>query len=204
VTTPRRIGLFGGTFDPPHCAHLALARLALEVLALDELRWLPAGQPWQKAGRELAEGAHRVAMVRLLAAGEPRFVVDERELQRQGPSYTVDTVREVAQEAPGCQLFLVIGQDQYARFDTWREWPVLLAHVTLAVAAREGEAPSAPPALARVPHRLCRLALPAMPVSSSAVREALVCGEPVDGLTGGAVARYIARHHLYRRDAAAH
>ncbi|MEN9419596.1 MAG: nicotinate (nicotinamide) nucleotide adenylyltransferase [Pseudomonadota bacterium] len=204
MTTPRRIGLFGGTFDPPHLAHLALARLALDVLALDELRWLPAGQPWQKAGRELADGAHRVSMVRLLAAGEPRFVVDQRELQRQGPSYTVDTVREVAQEVPGCLLFLVIGQDQYARFDTWREWPVLLERLTLAVAAREGVAPAAPPALAGVPHRLCTLPLPAMPVSSSAVRAALRRGEPVDDLTGGAVARYIARHHLYRRDAAAH
>lgn len=204
MTTPRRIGLFGGTFDPPHLAHLALARLALEALALDELRWLPAGQPWQKAGRELAAGAHRAAMVRLLAADEPRFVVDERELRRQGPSYTVDTVREVVQEVPGCQLFLVIGQDQYARLDTWREWPALLEHLTLAVAAREGAAPAAPSALAGVPHRMCTLALPAMPVSSSAVRAALGRSEPVDDLTGGEVARYIARHHLYRRDAAAH
>ena len=205
MSGPRRIGLFGGTFDPPHLAHLALARLARDALGLDELRWIPAGQPWQKPGRRLAEGAHRVAMVQALLGAQPGFVVDRRELDRAGPSYTIDTVRELAREVPGAELFLVIGQDQYARFDTWREWPALLEAVTLAVAGREGVAPAAPPALAAMPHRLKALPLPAMPISSTAAREVIARGQDVAGLAGPEVARYIARHHLYAaKDAAAH
>lgn len=201
--TPR-IGLFGGTFDPPHLAHLALARVAQQVLELDELRWIPAGQPWQKAGRRLAAAEHRCAMVQALIAGEPRFVLDGRELQRSGPSYTVDTVRELAAEQPLAALFLVIGQDQYGRFDTWREWPALLGLVTLAVAAREGQEPQAPEALRGLAHRMQALPLPAMRVSSTAARAAAARGQGLAGLTGAEVARYIEHHHLYRKDAAAH
>ena len=194
---PRRIGLFGGSFDPPHLAHRALGELALAHLGLDELRWLPAGQPWQKAARTLAARGHRVAMLRLLLAGEPRFVIDERELDRAGPTYTVDTVREFAHQHPGAELLLVIGQDQYGRFDTWREWPELLRRVTLAVAGRDGTAPAPPPALAAEPHRVVALPLPAMPVSSTAARAAAAQGFRVDALVGPAVAGYIAEHRLY-------
>ncbi len=144
TAAPRRVGLFGGSFDPPHLAHRALGDLALSHLGLDELRWLPAGQPWQKAARVLAARAHRLAMLQLLLAGEPRFVIDERELDRAGPTYTIDTVREYAAEHPGTELLLVIGQDQYGRFDTWREWRELLERVTLAVAGRDGNSPAAP------------------------------------------------------------
>jgi nicotinate-nucleotide adenylyltransferase len=200
-----RIGLFGGTFDPPHRAHLALACVARDTLMLDELRWIPAGQPWQKSGRRLAEGAHRVAMVRALIGAEPGFVVDTRELDRPGPSYTLDTVREIAREVPRAELYLVIGQDQYARFDTWRGWPSLLEAATLAVAGREGLAPEPPPALAAVPHRVQALPLPAIRISSTAVREAVARGQDTAALAGHEVARYIARHHLYAaKDAAAH
>lgn len=205
MSQPRRIGLFGGTFDPPHRAHLALARLARETLALDELRWIPAGQPWQKSGRRLADGRHRVAMVHALIGDEPGFVVDTRELERAGPSYTLDTVREVAREVPAAELFLVIGQDQYARFDTWRQWRLLLDAVTLAVAGREGQVPAPPPALQALPHRMRALALPAMRISSTDVREAVARGEDAADLAGQEVARYIAHHHLYAaKDAAAH
>jgi nicotinate-nucleotide adenylyltransferase len=194
---PRRIGLFGGSFDPPHLAHRALADLALAQLRLDELRWLPAGQPWQKAARALAPRADRVAMLRLLMAGEPRFLLDERELERTGPSYTIDTVRELAAEHPGAELLLVIGQDQYGRFDTWREWRELLQRATLAVAGRDGAAPTPPAALAAQPHRLLALSLPAMPVSSTQIRTAAAQGLRVDALVGPVVAGYIDDQHLY-------
>jgi nicotinate-nucleotide adenylyltransferase len=195
---PARIGLLGGSFDPPHLAHLALARTALQALHLDELWWLPAGQPWQKVGRALADGTHRAAMVRLLVQDEPRFRLDARELDRPGPTFTVDTVRECRAERPDAAFFLILGQDQYGRLDTWREWPALLGEVTLAVAARSGQPPLPPPALAAHPHRLKVLPLPDMPESSTALREALTRGDEVSPMVGQAVAGYIARHHLYR------
>jgi nicotinate-nucleotide adenylyltransferase len=198
AAAPARIGLLGGSFDPPHLAHLALARTALQALHLDELWWLPAGQPWQKAGRALADGTHRAAMVRLLVQDEPRFRLDARELDRPGPTFTVDTVRECRAERPDAAFFLILGQDQYGRLDTWREWPALLGEVTLAVAARGGQPPLPPPALAAHPHRLEVLPLPDMPESSTALREALTRGDEVSPMVGQAVAGYIARHHLYR------
>jgi nicotinate-nucleotide adenylyltransferase len=198
AAAPARIGLLGGSFDPPHLAHLALARTALQALHLDELWWLPAGQPWQKAGRALADGTHRAAMVRLLVQDEPRFRLDARELDRPGPTFTVDTVRECRAERPDAAFFLILGQDQYGRLDTWREWPALLGEVTLAVAARSGQPPLPPPALAAHPHRLEVLPLPDMPESSTALREALTRGDEVSPMVGQAVAGYIARHHLYR------
>lgn len=198
ASRPARIGLLGGSFDPPHLAHLSLARTALQTLDLDELWWLPAGQPWQKAGRALEAGVHRSAMVRLLIQGEPRFRLDERELRRTGPTYTVDTVRECRAAHPEADFFLILGQDQYGRLDTWRDWPALLQDVTLAVAGRAGQVPAPPAALAGHPHRLEVLPLPDIPVSSSALREALARGDEVSLMVGEAVAGYIARHHLYR------
>ena len=193
-----RIGLLGGSFDPPHLAHLSLAQTALHSLQLDEVRWLPAGQPWQKAGREMAPGVHRAAMVRLLISGEPRFHLDECELHRPGATYTVDTVRDFRVQQPQADFFLILGQDQFGRLDTWRDWQGLLADVTLAVAARGGQRPAPPAALSKHPYRLEVLPLPDMPVSSTALRRALARGDDVSPMVGEAVAGYIAQHHLYR------
>ena len=192
-----RIGVLGGSFDPPHLAHLALARLALQALQLDELRWLPARAPWQKSERVMASGKHRAAMVRGMIGGEPRFVLDGRELRRHGPTYTIDTVRELCAEAPAVQWILVIGQDQYARFDSWRDWPELLARCTLAVAARAGQAPLAAPAVAAVPHKLIVLDLPRQDISASEIRARCAAGDDIALLVGAAVARYIDQHALY-------
>ncbi|MGE5117237.1 MAG: nicotinate-nucleotide adenylyltransferase [Betaproteobacteria bacterium] len=195
MSVPRRIGLFGGTFDPPHDAHLALARAALDQLGLDRLLWIPAGQPWQKTGvRALTDAAHRAAMVELAIAGEPRFVLERSELERPGPSYTLDTVRELRSREPGNEWFLIIGQDQYARLATWHGWRELLPLVTLAVAARAGAAPQADPALAALPHRMVPIVLAPMPHASTALRAGVA---PLASMVPLAVARYIDRHHLY-------
>ena len=201
---PVRIGLFGGSFDPPHLGHRALADTALQALALDELRWLPAGRPWQKSDRVLAAAEHRAAMVALAITGEPRFVLDERELHREGPSYTVDTAREIAAEQPGASLFLVIGQDQYARLHTWHAWRELLGLVTLAVAARDGQPPLPGAALMELRHRIEVLPMPRTDVSATLIRDRSATGDVPAALVAPAVAGYIARHHLYRKDAAAH
>lgn len=192
------VGLFGGSFDPPHLAHLSLARTALLQLGLAELRWVPAGQPWQKAGRPLAVPAHRLAMVQALVAGEPRFVVDPTELDRAGPSYTIDTVEALQSRFPQRRdWFLVIGQDQYARLASWHRWQDLLERLTLAVAARAGQAVTASPEVAAVPHRMVRLDMPGLEISSTLLREHCWRGEDITPMVGDGVARYIAQHRLY-------
>lgn len=195
----RRVGILGGSFDPPHRAHRALGEVATATLALDELRWLPALSPWQKAGRPMTDAAHRLAMLRLLIAGEPRWTIDERELRRAGPTYTIDSVRAMQAEAPDAHWTLVIGQDQYGRFDTWRDWRELLERLTLAVAARAGEPPTPPPALQSLPHRLIVLEMPRLDIAASDIRTRCAAGEPVHALVGEPIAGYIARHGLYRR-----
>ena len=191
-------GLFGGSFDPPHLAHLALARCALGELALDELVWLPARQSPHKGDRLPASGADRVAMLQRLTEGEPRFSIDARELGRDGPSFTVDTLRELHAAQPGTRWWLVIGQDQFARFDTWHDWRGILALAGLAVAARDGDPVHAAPGLAGVAHALRVLRMPPRPHSATAVRERAAAGLDVTALVGAPVARYIADHHLYR------
>jgi nicotinate-nucleotide adenylyltransferase len=198
MSTGRRIGVFGGSFDPPHLAHLALARVARDALALDEVLWLPAGQPWQKGGHTRASGVQRAAMLRLLTAGEPGFAVDPRELHRPGPSYTADTLRELAAEYPGAALFLVIGADQLARLDTWYDSGEITRLATLAVAAREGQAVQPPANWAGRTIAWRELPLPRIDISATEVRRCLAAGEPVSPLVGDAVAGYIDQQHLYR------
>ncbi len=192
-----RIGLLGGSFNPPHLAHLALGRTALQQLGLDELRWLPAGAPWQKAGRVMADGGHRAAMLAVLLAGEPRCVIDRRELERVGPTYTIDTVRELQAERPGVEWYLILGQDQYAQFHTWRDAPELLQRLTLAVAGRGGQAPQAPPALAGLPQRCVLLDMAPTDIAATDIRKRVAHGQTVTALVGERVASYIEQHQLY-------
>ncbi len=203
MTATARIGLLGGSFDPPHLAHLALGRVALQALALDELRWLPAGAPWQKAGRLLAPAEHRVAMLAALLADEARCVIDPRELHRAGPTFTIDTVRELQAETPDADWFLIIGQDQFARFDTWRDWRELMQGLTLAVAGRAGSAPVAPPAvaalLAQKTTHVVALDLPRQDIAASDIRARVAAGQPVAALVGERVAGYIGQHRLYQQ-----
>ncbi len=195
TTRPRRIGLFGGTFDPPHNAHVALASLALSELALDELRWIPTGQPWQKS-RQITPAAQREAMVRLAMEGEPRFMIERCEIKRQGPSFTLDTVRELRATKPGAEWLLIIGQDQYANLHTWRDWRDLLALVTLAVANR--------PVVAAQPHPDVHTAtqhvvpLYILYVAATDIRAPAAAGQDIIALVPAGVARYIEANHLYR------
>lgn len=191
----KRIGIFGGSFDPVHNAHLALAAVALEHLRLDELLWVPVGQPWQKA-RQLARGADRAAMVALAIAHELRYRLESCELLRVGASYTVDTVRELrAREA--ATWFLIIGQDQYAQFHTWHGWEELAEMVTLAVANRAGDAPHSNSEV-ESRARVIELPLPPTPVSATGVRLRVALGQSIADLVPASVASYIEQHGLYR------
>ncbi len=187
--------MFGGSFDPVHYAHLALARLALTELQLDELRWVPAGLPWQKA-RKLTPAAEREAMLRLAIADEPRFVLERCELDRPGPSYTLDTVRELQAATPKAHWFLVIGQDQYAGLHTWHGHAELLQRVTLAVAQRPGSVLVVDASVRAAP--MLPLPLPPMAVSATDIRARVAAGLDIDALVPPAIANYINQHGLYR------
>jgi nicotinate-nucleotide adenylyltransferase len=192
----RRVGIFGGSFDPVHHAHLALARVALEHLGLDQLLWIPVGQPWQKA-RQLARAADRAAMVALAIADEPRFTLESCELLRLGPSYTVDTVRELSARERA-EWFLVIGQDQFAQLHTWHGWRELVRGVTLAVANRAGAAPRSNPEVAAASGGVIELPLPPTSVSATGVRLRVALGQSIADMVPPDVARYIEEHRLYR------
>ncbi len=199
----KRIGVFGGAFDPPHNAHLALARCALDQLALDELHVIPTGQAWHKS-RELSPATHRLEMARL-AFGELRgTVIDEREIRRSGPSYTLDTLRELQQERPGAQLLLILGADQGVALPSWQGWQEILSIAIVSLAQRLD--PSRPDALfdpSKLPNlpagaRFARIDLPATDLSATDIRMQAAQGKDISDLVPPAVARYIDLHHLYR------
>ena len=194
----RRIGIFGGAFDPPHLAHVALAQAAVQQLRLDELRVFPTGQAWHKA-RSLTGATHRLAMATLAFSGVPNAVVDDRELRRSGPTYTVDTLRELRAAAPDATLLLVVGADQAEALHSWRESGEILRLATVAVAARARPDPNAPPFDAgRLPGgHFASVELPSMPVSATQIRALVAAGQDISHLVPPGVASYIDRHHLY-------
>ncbi len=192
----RRIGLFGGTFDPPHLGHLALAEWARVRLRLERVIFMPAGSPPHKRGRRLSEPAHRLAMTRLAVRGNAAFTVSDLEAQREGPSFTVDTLHALRARHPGARFYLLMGADSLADFPTWHE-PEAIAHLaTLVVAARP--VGTRPRARARAAGRVVRLDNPVLAISSSALRARSRAGLSMRYLVPDAVAAYIGRHALYR------
>ncbi|MDP2065645.1 MAG: nicotinate (nicotinamide) nucleotide adenylyltransferase [Burkholderiaceae bacterium] len=200
---PRRIGLFGGAFDPPHLAHAALVRAAMAQLHLDALHVLPTGQAWHKT-RTLSAAHHRLAMARLAFADPPGVVVDDREIRRPGPTYTIDTLRELQAAEPGASLVLVIGTDQAAALPRWRDWQEIVKIAIISVADRDQMTGAKGQFdLENVPGvRLQPLNLPAMPISATAIRDQIAAGpdglKRVAHLVAPGVARYIEHHHLYQ------
>ena len=196
---PRRIGLLGGAFDPPHLAHLALARAAVEQLHLDELRVIPTGQAWHKP-RPLTAAAHRLAMAELLFAELPQAVVDARETRRSGPTYTIDTLNELRTAAPTAAYFLIIGADQAQALKSWHAWQQILQSATICVADRplSTGARAEFDAKTAYPDRFFHLQMPAMALSATDIRAAISTHQNVTALVGESVARYIAAHHLYQ------
>lgn len=148
LTAPR-VGVFGGAFDPPHNAHVALVEAALAQLNLAELRIFPTGDAWHKQ-RALSAAEHRLAMARLAFGGFERTVVDARETLRAGPTYTLDTLRELQQEQPAAQLVLIMGADQAASLPRWHGWQEILAIAIVSVAYRAGATGSADPVGPRI------------------------------------------------------
>jgi nicotinate-nucleotide adenylyltransferase len=175
---------------------VALARAAVEQMQLDQLRVFPTGQAWHKS-HALTSPTHRLEMTQLAFGGLQRTVIDDRELRRPGPTYSIDTLRELKAEQPEAQLFLVMGEDQAVSLTRWREWEAILQLAIICVAARPLLATAADAGLpAQAELRLLRL--PPMPESATEVRGRVAHGERIAHLVAPAVARYIELHHLYQ------
>ena len=194
------IGLLGGSFDPVHRAHIDLARTALRALGLDAVWLMPAGAPWQRTPLA-ATAEHRRAMVALAIAAEDGLALCDIELNRTGPTYTVDSLRELRDLHPHAKFTLILGTDQLANFTTWKDWAEIVDMADLAVAPRPGSAWQAPPAVVAALHaRASEIrTIPMAPcdVSATHVRARLREGGAVDDLLPAGVARYIEEHHLY-------
>jgi nicotinate-nucleotide adenylyltransferase len=205
------IGVLGGTFDPIHYGHLRPAQEALQKLPLAELRFVPAGQPPHRPP-PVATSSQRLAMVELAIRGLPGFRVDDRELRRGGPSYTVLTLESLRAERGAAPLCLLIGMDQFRGFESWHRWQEIpdLAHIV--VLSRPGTVPGILPAWAqgrvaedgavmqRTPAgRLVFLGVSPQDISATRIRSALAKGDPVAGMLPDAVLEYIQVNHLYIR-----
>jgi nicotinate-nucleotide adenylyltransferase len=191
------IGVFGGTFDPPHIGHLALAEWARERLGLERVLFVPTGRPPHKRRADLSPARDRLAMTRIAVRGNPAFRVSTLELESDGPSYTVDTVRKLAARVAGRRLVLLIGADSLDDFATWHEPETILELATLAVAARPGAGRTGRSGVGRRA-KVLWLGNPGIDVSSSLVRARARAGHSVRYLVPDGVAAYIARRGLYR------
>jgi nicotinate-nucleotide adenylyltransferase len=202
-----RVGILGGTFDPIHVGHVAVARAARDELGLDEVLVVPAGMPPHKIGLPMAPAADRLAMVELAVAGEERLRASRVELDRPGPSWTIDTLTELrdAAWAAGDELepTLILSADAFAGLPSWHEPERLVRLARIAVAPRPGTAAptieALPAALRREAAGITILAGPNVDVSATDIRRRIAAGLPIDGLVAPPVAVYIEAHHLYRQ-----
>ncbi len=191
---PRRLGVFGGTFDPPHIGHLAVARQLVETDDLDEVVWMPARIPPHKPHRRIAPTGLRLEMVRAATDGVEGQVVSDLELAREGPSYTVDTLRALVSEYPEVDPVLILGADQFAGLSTWREPEEVARLARLWVLEREGENPrDVDLGVDWTSAHVSRV-----DVSSSEIRRYIQEGEPFRHLVPEGVAEVIEREGLYR------
>jgi nicotinate-nucleotide adenylyltransferase len=196
-----RIGILGGTFNPPHLGHVAAAEHALRQLGLERVLLMPACRPPHKAAGEDPGPAHRLAMCELAVAEIPDVEASAAEIERGGVSYTVDTLRALTARDPGLRPTLILGSDTACTLAGWHEPPALLGLAELAIAEREGDGrEQVMEALAGLhpAPRVRFMAMTPIGISSSRIRFLVAEGEPVEGLVGPAVAGYIAAHGLYR------
>ncbi len=202
---PRRIGILGGTFDPPHVGHLWLATLAADAIGLDRVLFMPAAQPPHKPGDVIASAADRLLMTRLAIAADESFDLTLIEMERSGPSYTIDSVVELrGLYGDDAELFLLMAADSLAQIDTWRQPDELLERIEWVVGPRPGVALPDRSALEdRFGENAARIHLldgPSLDVSSTAVRERVAAGHAIRYLVPRGVEELIVDRGLYRRE----
>ncbi|HTY11163.1 MAG TPA: nicotinate (nicotinamide) nucleotide adenylyltransferase [Bacteroidota bacterium] len=196
ITPPKRIGIFGGTFNPPHAGHLIVAESICDQLGLDKLFFVPSFiSPHKKKGEEKL-ATHRLQMVRLAVGLNPRFDFSDIEIKRRGTSFTYTTVEAFRLNFPGSKLFLIIGADNYAEFDTWKNPERILELASLAVMNRPSQQLRAPEKSSS--KKVIFASVPNVEISSSEIREMIHQGRSIQYLVPRVVQQYIQRHRLYR------
>ncbi len=188
-----RIGVMGGTFDPIHHGHLVAASEVAQSLNLDEVIFVPTGQPWQKSGVTLSE--HRYLMTVIATASNPRFTVSRVDIDRTGPTYTIDTLRDLHAERPDSDLFFITGADAISQILSWKDIRELWDYAHFVAVSRPGHELS----ISGLPSQdVSLLEVPALAISSTDCRERVNRGFPVWYLVPDGVVQYISKHHLYR------
>ena len=199
----RRLGVFGGTFDPIHNGHIAVAGAAAAALGLDEVLFIPAGRPRLRESDVVAAPHHRLRMVELATAGEPLFTSSDIEIGRSGPTYTADTLEQLEGERGGCWLYLIAGMDALAKFDRWGRPQAIMERAIIVGVPRPGHERLDPAPFERVAPgssaRAVALEGPMLDISSTEIRARARRGQPIDHLVPRDVARYISDNRLYRR-----
>ncbi|AIY20013.2 nicotinate-nucleotide adenylyltransferase [Pimelobacter simplex] len=192
-----RIGVMGGTFDPIHHGHLVAASEVQGWFDLDEVVFVPTGQPWQKADRQVSPAEHRYLMTVVATAANPRFTVSRVDIDRAGPTYTGDTLRDLRAERPDADLYFITGADALTDIFSWRDADELFELAHFVGCTRPG-AEMDPATLARIPHdRVTMVEIPALAISSTDCRERQRAGQPVWYLVPDGVVQYITKHGLY-------
>jgi nicotinate-nucleotide adenylyltransferase len=188
----------GGTFDPIHHGHLVAASEVQAWFDLDEVVFVPTGDPWQKSEREVTGAEHRYLMTVVATAANPRFYVSRVDIDRAGKTYTIDTLRDLKAQMPDAELFFITGADALADIFTWRDADELFALANFVGCTRPGYSMD-PETLAKIPaERVTMVEIPALAISSTDCRERKQRGEPVWYLVPDGVVQYIAKHDLYR------
>jgi len=197
-----RLGVLGGTFDPVHVGHLLLAEEAREQLGLERVLFVPAGQPWRKAGKRISKATERLAMLRLAAEDNPAFEVSDLEVSHLGPSYTGETLATIRAEHKDAEIFFIMGEDALADLPNWRDPDRIVELAMLAVARRPSDSPEDRDLelMAIAPGREVWLSMPRIDVSSSEIRERVQKGRSVRYRVPDAVEAYMREHKLYREN----
>lgn len=196
TTAPRRLGILGGTFDPPHMGHLAVAVTVQTQVGLDELVLMVANEPWQKVGdRQVTPAQVRFEMTEALVEEIPGLRADDREIRRGGPTFTVDTLEEIHAEHPDTEIFLIVGADTASRLETWHRASDVVRLSTIVKVNRDNSTKVATEFLRDA--RLVNVSMTPIDVSSSAIREAVAHGESIVSATSPSVASIIRDRSLY-------
>ena len=190
----QRVGIMGGTFDPIHHGHLVAASEVESLFGLDEVIFVPTGEPWQKSERRVSEAEHRYLMTVIATASNPRFWVSRVDIDRAGPTYTIDTIRDISAQRPGAELYFITGADALGQILSWKDAEDALKLARFIGVTRPGydlsddHLPS---------DSVTLLDVPAMAISSSDCRERVAAGRPVWYLVPDGVVQYINKHNLY-------